>query len=344
MPPRRANTRSAALSATQLAARTAVLEDSAPLMERVLAALVDASDLANAGRVCRLWARVVAHDPVWRAAWRILAGPALRSLEPLAQPAGVGFRAAAAQLRLCDAPPAQPWTLRDFQVAVDATWRGRPLFSSLAPLADFEVQLLTAEPGEDGEAVEDEYEECLLQLDNQEDGTVAEAFMAAAVYGEERFDKVDAQLRVRVLRADGAVASLLSTRACDSVADRHEATWSAPRALGDTMLDALFFHDGNEFRAVSLAVRLYASCYGGYALPRGLGLEVRGDKEVDPFSCCHIALGYESMEEDGFVTVALTPEQVLQAVTRSLRWVEPHAPLAAAQAAQRRAVAPALGV
>jgi hypothetical protein len=219
----------AAAGTKRRAARSAVLDDDT-MLERILSSGgLRAADVAFAALVCRAWCRVAASDAVWRPVWRREA-PSLRALEPrLARLAGgTGFRAAVAQLRgsalLARAPA---WTLDDFSVAVDITWRGRSLLAASQPLTALNYE--DEDAAEEGEAAltlpnalaQDDTDAALLlrrlrsalvQINDGGVGGVSLLRISTAL----RDAGVTQHLRLRLLfvRSDGAVACFLDASPC----------------------------------------------------------------------------------------------------------------------------------
>jgi hypothetical protein len=326
-------------------ARSAVLDDDT-MLERILSAgALRVADVASAALVCRAWCRVAASDAVWRPVWRREA-PSLRALEPsLARSpggGGAGFRAAVAQLRgSALLARAQAWTLDDFSVAVDITWRGRPLLAALQPLTALDygdaehtgevlLTLPNALPQEDTVAVL-----CVRHLwtalaVKQDDGTVDVDHDTL-----NRAAKEHLRLRLLLVRSDGALACLVDRDAGDvhQIGYDDDPTnvevilgwrrWQGAQKSGGDGTPLLTVLDDDVAAPVS------------WWLTMDSGLGTRADEEDRGlcrecnlyFSCC----GRRPNGDDE----APSREALLFTLAHMMRWVTPRA--AAAQAADAAA-------
>jgi hypothetical protein len=215
-----------------LGAQSAVLENDALLERIVSAGALSTPELAAAALVSRRWRRVTTVDALWRPAWRREA-PSLRGLEERVG-RGAGFRASLAQLResvslaRAAATAAPQWRLADFTFAVDVTWRGKPLFAAATC----------------AELIEEQSNESTLQFENTlPASTDATNLMRRVLHGE---DFAGLQLRMLLLRADGAVACIVADAKGnygDDGSNALQALWQSeqlPETRGDlrTLTDA----------------------------------------------------------------------------------------------------------
>jgi hypothetical protein len=315
-----------ALSASARAAQAHVLSDE-PLLELVLASgCLSAADLAAAALVCRLWARCAACDAAWRPVWRREAR-SLRALEPrFARPAGAGFRAAVAQLRASALLAAEPeWRSEDFTLAVDITWRCRPLFSGLRTLDGLEcdtdevAELIVPNELAAGETDAAELVRCLVA----EDASAAAAAAARVRHG--------LRLRVLLLRSDGAVACLADNRTCAQL-DVTRAG-AAPAAAVTAVQPVWVCRVGQGRDEHAFSTLDADNC----AVPIDWGVTFESAPDFATsraLPTCSVQL-WREMADD--MAEPVQAHELLHAVTHTLRWSVPHAPTAAAAALAARA-------
>ena len=119
------------------------------LLTRALAAgpLNEAADLARVAGACRFFASVMcgatADAELWRPVWQRECASMRDCADAVALPKGKGFCAALRQRAHSRMPPPPPqvFTVSDFILTVDCTWRGEPLYSARFPLSSFEEDL-----------------------------------------------------------------------------------------------------------------------------------------------------------------------------------------------------------
>jgi hypothetical protein len=354
MPLARAS-RGAAAGAARRGARRAVLDNDATL-ERILSCGgLRAADVASAALVCRAWCRVAASDAVWRPVWRREA-PSLRALEPrIAQPAGAGFRAAVAQLRGSALLAREPaWTLDDFSVAVDITWRGRPLLSACRPLSALDYQ--DAEAAVRGEAVlalpnalqQDDTEAalCVRRLrkaletnsaDGDADGGATAARRERAVRAALKSAAANLQLRLLFVRSDGAVACLLRGAPCTDAGAVYPGENDDDDDANGITVQPKWLNDVKDATPL-LTVEDDMAATMGWALVLDSGLGARAGESGGGRLCRECALFLRCERADVDVEPP-THAELLFALTRVVRWVAPRAAVAQAADAAARHVA-----
>jgi hypothetical protein len=308
-------------AARRRAARCAVLNNEL-LVEHILACgRLDAADLARAAQVCRLWLRLAAADAAWRMVWRREA-LSMRSFEAsVAAPRGPGFRAAVAQIFASRLVTKEPeWRLSDFTLALDITWRGRPVFAALRTL----------------DALDDAHghgETSSLSFVNQLEEGEGDAPLSMRKLRNattpERLARVLPQLQMHMMirRSDGALACVAEHVECKEVYCVNAVTGRAAEPLflswyssdQDNQPSHFFsaFDDENNAAAIDWMCELTELEDGG---------EVGGK-----FDSAELQLSLEN--EWG----AVDADSLLHAVVHTLRWVMPHAPVAAAAALASRA-------
>lgn len=287
--------------------------------------------------MCRLWSRVAAGDAVWRPVWLQEARSSLRFLESrFAAPNGAGFRAAVAQLRTAALLSCEPeWRLEDYKVAVDVSWRGRPLFSGVSSLDLLEFDD-TGE--EDGAAMleqttalqpDESYGPFLLR-------TLTKLHLrhdtAAGLEAETAAASHQCNLRIVVCRDDGAMACLAGDEPCKYVATRF--TESPTPHLTDVALSwrsaATLYGVEDEGSDLAFGVQWAVHLTGLNSYDN----DEEAEGESAPFSKCRVFFENAAHGAD----LLISPELLLSGLA-TLKWVHPVGATALAVAAQARQTA-----
>jgi hypothetical protein len=265
-------------------------------------------ELSLMAQVCRLWRGVAASEAVWRSVWRREA-PSLRSLEAsVALPAGAGFRAAVRQLYESSTLVHKEWALDDFRLAVDITWRERPLFSGLLQLS---AALVPAGGTYFAPAV------CVFNsLDGTENALRFVRNMRELLPEEGEEEAGELYLSMIALRSDGAVATL-AFQACENLCV----------GLGDT-IDAAERHISvawrNDFLDEPGRSHFYSPHVGAADFCWELRLGWRsGGCQFDGFNLAVLQLSREHGTH-------IRGDDVIRALTCTLKWTLPRPSFAAA--------------
>lgn len=280
----------------------------------------------------RSWSRVAAGDAVWRSVW-LREARSLHHLESrIAAPIGPGFRAAVAQLRAAALVAYEPeWELADYSVAVDISWRGRPLFSAHGALNQMEFD-------EDGE-----YYLALSNLLHADESfaplclrTVRRAVMLSDNVARAEATATARSLlalRLMVCRSDGAMACLVDGTSSNRSSEERDRSVTPIRWFASS-----FFWDSDDGDG---DVPFYGIADEGSSLAFAVHWTVvlealaEGDSDAS-FSSCTF---YLTPAED--VEMEMSPELMLSGLS-TLRWVTPAESVArAASAIARQASADA---